>query len=259
VPTLAALLTRHDLGAHDLSSLRYITNTGAPLPPAHIRFLRESLPDVKIFSMYGLTECKRVSYLPPEEIDTRPDSVGHPMNNVEVFIANEQGELTSTGSGELVVRGSNVMEGYWGAPEETARILKPGPLPGQQILYSGDRFRIDAEGYMYFEARLDDVIKCRGQRVSPKEVENVLYEIEGVLGASVSGTPDEVLGTAVKARIAVEPGVVLTEQAVLRHCAGRLEDFMVPKEVEFVDGFATTESGKIKRHSSVPFPKERSN
>ena len=139
------------------------------------------------------------------------------------------------------------MEGYWGAPDETARILKPGPYPGQRLLYSGDRFRIDADGYMYFEARLDDMIKCRGQRVSPKEVENVLYEIDGVTGASVTGVPDEVLGTAVKARLSVDPAVSLTEQDVLRYCAARLEDFMVPQEVEFVSGFTTSESGKILR------------
>lgn len=250
VPTLAALLAKRDLGAHDLSSLRYVTNTGASLPPVHIRFLREALPHVRIFSMYGLTECKRVSFLSPEEIDKRPDSVGHPMDNVEVFVADELGRLAATGAGELVIRGSNVMQGYWGAPDETDRVLKPGGLPGQHLLYSGDRFRIDDDGYMYFEARLDDVIKCRGQRVSPKEVENVLYEIKGVIGASVSGTPDEILGTAVRARLALEPGVVLSQQDVLRHCSARLEDFMVPKEVEFVDSLATTESGKIKPQKS---------
>jgi len=247
VPTLAALLARHDLGAYDLSSLRYMTNTGASLPAAHIRLLRKSLPHVRLFSMYGLTECKRVSYLPPEEIDARPDSVGRPMDNVEVFVADEQGRLSVTGAGELVIRGSNVMQGYWGAPNETARVLKPGPFPGQSLLYSGDRFRIDADGYMYFEARLDDMIKCRGQRVSPKEVENILYEIEGVTGASVVGIPDEVLGTAIKARLSVDPAVVLTEHDVFRHCAAQLEDFMVPKEVEFVKSFPTTESGKIAR------------
>jgi acyl-coenzyme A synthetase/AMP-(fatty) acid ligase len=142
------------------------------------------------------------------------------------------------------------MQGYWGLPDETAEVLKPGPWPGQMLLYSRDRFRIDADGYMYFEARLDDVIKCRGQRVSPREVENVLYEIPGVIAASVSGIPDEVLGTAVKACISLDRSVTLTEQAVLRHCAGRLEDFMVPKVVEFVAELPVTESGKIRRTSS---------
>jgi len=252
VPTLAALFTRQNLSTCDLSSLRYITNTGAPLPITHIRLLRQALPHVQIVSMYGLTECKRVSFLPPEEIDERPGSVGHPMDNVEVFVADENGRLATHGTGELVIRGSNVMQGYWAAPEETARVLKPGPLPGQVLLYSGDRFHIDADGYMYFEARLDDVIKCRGQRVSPREVENVLYEIAGVTGASVSGIPDEILGTAVKARLSLDRSVTLTEQAVLRHCAARLEDFMVPRVVEFVDDFPVTESGKIRRASPAP-------
>jgi long-chain acyl-CoA synthetase len=247
VPTLLALLARHNLGEHPLSSLRYVTNTGAPLPPAHIRLLRTSLPHVRIFSMYGLTECKRVSYLDPSEIEARPDSVGKPMDNVEVFVRDDNGRLASAGVGELVVRGSNVMQGYWGLPSETARVLEPGPYPDQYLLRTGDRFRIDADGYMYFEARLDDMIKCRGQRVSPKEVENVLYELPGVTGASVFGIHDEVLGTAVKAVVAVDPAVTLTEHEVLRHCAARLEDFMVPKEVEFVASLPTTESGKILR------------
>ncbi len=247
VPTMAALLSRHNLGDYNLASLRYITNTGAPLPSPHIRFLRNALPHVQIFSMYGLTECKRVSYLPPSEIDVRPESVGKPMDNVEVFVADESGRLATTGVGELVVRGSNVMRGYWNAPEPTARALRPGLLPGQDLLYTGDRFRIDTDGYLYFEARLDDVLKCRGQRVSPKEVENVLYEIDGVIGATVFGIPDDVLGTAVKVCLVVDPAAALNELAVLRYCASRLEDFMVPKEVEFVDALPTTESGKILR------------
>jgi acyl-CoA synthetase (AMP-forming)/AMP-acid ligase II len=251
VPTLLALLARHNLSKHSLSTLRYVTNTGAPLPPAHSRLLRAALPHVRIFSMYGLTECKRVSYLDPAEIDRRPDSVGKPMDNVEVFVRDANGRLTSSGVGELVVRGSNVMQGYWGLPAETARVLDPGLYPGQHLLRTGDRFRIDADGFMYFEARLDDMIKCRGQRVSPKEVENALYELPGVIGASVCGIPDDVLGTAVKAIVSVDPAVTLTELDVLRHCASRLEDFMVPKEVEFVDSLPTTESGKIVRAHSV--------
>lgn len=247
VPMIAALLQRHDLATYDLSSLRYITNTGAALPPAHIAALRKSLPDVGIFSMYGLTECKRVSFLSPDEIDRRPTSVGKPMENVEVYVADEQGRLSESGEGELVIRGSNVMRGYWRAPEETAQVLRPGPLAGQQILYSGDAFRIDEDGYLYFLGRLDDVIKSRGQRVSPKEVENVLYELAGVIGAAVVGTEDPVLGNAVKAFVCVEPGVTLSERDVVHHCARRLEDFMVPKAVEFVQTLPRTDSGKILR------------
>jgi acyl-coenzyme A synthetase/AMP-(fatty) acid ligase len=122
-------------------------------------------------------------------------------------------------------------------------------LPGQHLLYSGDEFRIDSEGYMYFEGRLDDVIKSRGQRVSPKEVENVLYELTGVTGAAVVGLEDPVLGNAVKAFLTVDPATTVSEDDVLRHCAQRLEDFMVPKVVEFVATLPTTESGKISRRS----------
>lgn len=246
VPMLAVLLLKHDLSAYTLS-LRYITNTGAALPPAHIALLREHFPHTRLFSMYGLTECKRVSYLPPEEIDERPTSVGKPMDNVEVFVAGEDGTLRNHGIGELVIRGSNVMQGYWHAPEETARVLKPGPVAGQQLLYSGDLFRIDEDGYMYFMARLDDVIKSRGQRVSPKEVENAIYELPGVVAVSVVGVPDATQGALIKAVAHLDEGVMLSEQDVIRHCAQRLEDFMVPQVVEFVQHAPTTDSGKLHR------------
>lgn len=248
VPTLATLLLKQDLRGFDLK-LRYITNTGAALPPAHIASLRAQLPDVRIFSMYGLTECKRVSFLPPEDLGARPTSVGKPMDNVEVFVSDEHGTLSPTGTGELVIRGSNVMSGYWRSPEQTARVLKPGPLPGQHLLYSGDRFRIDDDGYMYFEGRMDDLIKSRGQRVSPQEVEHVLYEVPGVTGAAVVGTPDPILGQAVTAYVTLDTNAHLTEQDLLRHCTLHLEDFTVPKTVHVVDHLPQTSSGKIDRRA----------
>jgi long-chain acyl-CoA synthetase len=252
VPTLAVLLLKHDLAAYDLS-LRCVTNTGAALPPAHIAALRAKFPQVRLFSMYGLTECKRVSFLDPSEVDERPASVGKPMENVEVFVADEEGTLHESGVGELVVRGSNVMQGYWRLPEETARVLKPGRLPGEQLLYTGDLFRIDADGYMYFEGRFDDLIKSRGQRVSPKEVEHAIYELAGVTAVSVVGVPDEMRGCFVKAYVCREDSASLTEQDVLRHCAQRLEDFMVPRVVEFVSVIPTTESGKLHRRQMAAF------
>lgn len=246
VPMLAVFLLKYDLSAYDMS-LRYITNTGGALPPAHTFLLRERFPQTRIFSMYGLTECKRVSFLRPEEIDARPTSVGKPMDNVEVFVAGEDGVLRTSGVGELVIRGSNVMQGYWRSPEETARVLKPGPLPGESLLYSGDLFRIDEDGYMYFQSRLDDVIKSRGQRVSPKEVENVIYELPGVIAVSVVGVPDITQGNFIKAVAYLDEGVVLSKQDIIRHCAQRLEDFMVPQVVEFVRSAPTTDSGKLHR------------
>jgi amino acid adenylation domain-containing protein len=254
VPTLAALLLKHDLGAFG-SSLRYITNTGACLPPPHIFAFRRQLPHVRIFSMYGLTECKRVSYLAPDDVEARPTSVGKPMDNVEVFVADENGNLSSTGVGELVVRGSNVMSGYWNAPDATAHVLREGPFPGQYLLRTGDKFRIDEDGFLYFIGRLDDMIKSRGQRVSPKEVESSIYALPAVTGAAVVGTPDPILGMAITAFVTITPHATLSEQDVIRHCAQELEDFMVPKTVRFVDQLPKTESGKIDHRRLVALHK----
>ena len=248
VPTISAILLQLNLDRYDLSSLRYITNTGAALPVGHIRRLRRLLPHVRIYSMYGLTECKRVAYLPPEEIDRRPDSVGKAMPNVEVYIVDDRGNRVGPGVvGELVVRGSNVMKGYWGMPEETDRVLRPGPLPGEKVLYTGDLFRMDEDGYLYFIGRRDDIIKTRGEKVSPKEIENVLYSMDGVAEVAVYGVPDGILGQAVKAVVVPEKGANLTEQAIRRYCIEHLEDFMVPKYIEIRGSLPKTESGKINK------------
>jgi amino acid adenylation domain-containing protein len=248
VPTVTAILLQLDLRKYDLSSLRYVTNTGAALPTDHILKLRRLLPHARIFSMYGLTECKRVAYLPPEELDARPTSVGKAMPNVEVYLVDEDGRRMPPGSaGELVIRGSNVMKGYWGLPEATDRVLRPGAIPGEKVLHSGDLFRTDHEGYLYFVGRRDEVLKSRGEKVSPREVENVLYGLEGVAEAAVVGVPDAILGQAVKAFVVPKSGARLTAQVVLAHCKAHLEDFKVPKLVEFREGFPRTSSGKIDK------------
>lgn len=247
VPTVAAIIRQLDLTKYDFSALRYLTNTGAALPTQHVRELRAILPHVRLYLMYGLTECKRVSYLPHDQVDQRPDSVGRGMPNEEVFIVDESGTRLESGVGELVVRGSNVMQGYWELPEETARVLKPGALPGERLLYSGDIFRRDAAGYLYFVGRKDDIIKTGAEKVSPKEVENVLHSLEGVALAVVVGVPDPILGEAVKAVVTLRDGVSLTSADVRRHCAQHVEDFMVPKLVEFRTSMPTTPSGKIDR------------
>jgi amino acid adenylation domain-containing protein len=249
VPTIfAILLGLKDLGRRDFTSLRYITNTAAALPASHIRRLRELFPQARLYSMYGLTECKRVSYLPPAELDRRPNSVGRGMPNEEVYIVDEQGTRVGPGVvGELVVRGANVMLGYWESPDETAASLKPGPYPGERVLYTGDLFRMDEEGFLYFIARKDDIIKSRGEKVSPREVENALYHLDGVLEAAVIGAPDEILGEAVQAFVVLEEGSHLTEQEILTHCAEHLEDFMVPKAVKVVPELPKTSTGKIRK------------
>ena len=250
VPTMLAFLLQMDLTAYDLSRLRYVTNTGAALPTDYIRRLRELLPHAAVYSMYGLTECKRVSYLPSEQIDVRPDSVGKAMPNTEVYVVDDEGcKLGSGEVGELVVRGSNVMKGYWELPEETAKMLKPGPVPGEHVLHTGDLFRTDEEGYLYFVGRKDDIIKSRGEKVSPKEVENVLCDHPAIAEAAVLGVPDDVLGQTIRAVVSVCPPEELTEKDVLRHCATHLEDFMVPHAVDFCTALPKTSNGKVDKRT----------
>ncbi len=249
VPTIVAtLLQMKAFSNFDLSHLRYITNAAAPLPLAHARRLMELLPHVSIISMYGLTECQRVSYLPPEMLAQRPDSVGIPIPNCEVFIWDEEGrELNAGRVGELVVRGSNVMQGYWNAPEETAKFFRPGRYRGDALLCTGDLFRKDEEGYLYFVGRKDDIIKTRGERVSPKEIENIIYEMEGVVESAVIGVPDSVFGQAIKLFVVSNCAHHLTKDDILRHCKKHLEAFMAPKYIEFCDSLPKSSSGKIDK------------
>lgn len=254
VPTMFTMLSRlGTLGSRDLSSLRLVTNTAAALSERLIAEIGRMFPDATLFSMYGLTECKRVSYLPPSELARRPTSVGRGMPNQELWLAGPDGERLPPGStGELVVRGSHVMRGYWRDPEATAKRLRPGPNPGELVLHTGDIFRMDEEGFLYFVARTDDMIKSRGEKVSPREVENILARLEGVLECAVTGVPDELLGQAVKAYVVCRPGHQYTEREIIRHCANSLEPFMVPQQVEFLAELPRSPNGKIRIPAVTP-------
>ena len=248
VPTMLAILLQSDLSKYDLERLRYVSNTGAALPVDHIVRLRELVPHVAIYSMYGLTECKRVSYLPPDQIDCRTGSVGKAMPNTEAYLVDDEGHRLGPGAtGELVVRGSNVMAGYWELPEETDRVLKPGPLPGERVLYTGDVFRTDEEGFLYFVGRKDDIIKSRGEKVSPKEVENVLCHHPAVAEAAVLGMADEVLGHSIQGFVTFRDGKKPAARELLRHCASHLEDFMVPQAVHALPLLPKTSNGKVDK------------
>ncbi len=252
VPTIATVLLGMDLSQYDLSSLRYVTNAGAGLPPELARKFRAALPHVSLVLMYGQTECLRILYLESSDVDARPDSVGRGMPNQELWIVAEDGSTAGANTvGELVVRGPHVMAGYWQLPEETARKLRPGRLPGERVLYTGDLFRRDGDGYYYFVGRQDDIIKSRGEKVSPREVENALYALDGVLDAAVVGVPHPLLGQAVKAVIVAKPGCRLEARDVQRHCAANLEDFMVPSIVEFRDDLPKNERGKVMKRELI--------
>ncbi len=252
VPTIASSLVELDLRDYDFSSLRYMTNAAAALPTPIIRKLRAMLPHVDLFSMYGLTECIRASYLPPDQVDIRPTSIGRGMPNQEVYIVDEVGQRLGPGAaGELIVRGSNVMSGYWAQADETRKSLKPGPITGEKVLHTGDLFRMDDQGYLYFVGRKDDMIKTCGEKVSPREIEEVICSLEAVAEAAVLGVPDEILGQAIKAIIRLKDGAQLAKGDVVRHCAQQLEDFKVPTLVEFCDSFPMSPGGKIMKRELI--------
>ncbi|MDY7231857.1 class I adenylate-forming enzyme family protein [Hyalangium rubrum] len=249
VPTVFSILAEmKGLWSQDFSQLRFVTNTAAALPLKHIHMLRELFPSSRIYSMYGLTECKRCTYLPPEDLERKPTSVGIPIPNTEAWVVDEDGQRLGPGQvGQLVVRGATVMRGYWEKPEATAERLKPGPLPGEFVLYTGDLCRMDEEGYVYFVARMDDIIKSRGEKVAPKEVEATLTNIPGVKESAVIGVPDPTLGQAIKAFVVLEQGISLTEKELQRECLRSLEPFAVPRTIQFVSSLPKTSTGKIKK------------
>lgn len=254
VPTLWSLLAQPSSTLHrtPLSALRYITNTGGAMPQPVLATLRKILPDTKVVLMYGLTEAFRSTYLPPEELDRRPTSMGKPIPNTEILVVNEQGQLCKPGEpGELVHRGPTVSMGYWGHPDLTAKVLRPHPLlppelgTSELVCYSGDIVKMDEEGFLYFIGRRDTMIKSSGFRISPTEVEEAIFSIGTLRGVGVIGIPDEVLGQTIKAFVVLREGETVTQKAILEHCAERLPRYMVPKTIEVLPELPKTSSGKV--------------
>ena len=253
VPTLWSLLAQPQSGLHKtrFPDLRYITNTGGAMPRTVLTTLQNHLPSTTVFLMYGFTEAFRSTYLPPEELDRRPGSIGKAIPGTEIFVVNEHGLACKPGEvGELVHRGPTVSLGYWGKPELTSQILRPHPfLPpelqdGEKVCYSGDLVKTDEDGFLYYVGRRDTMIKSSGYRISPTEVEEVLYQSGRVRGAAVIGVPDEILGQHIKAFVVAnhEPP---NPEALIDFCAEKLPRYMVPKCVEYLAELPKTASGKI--------------
>jgi long-chain acyl-CoA synthetase len=251
VPTIYSIMLGMDLSVFDLSRLRYLTNAAAGLPVEHVKRVRRLFSKVELYLMHGLTEVARTMYLPSDQTDKRPGSSGVAIPGTELWIEDEQGRRLGHGEvGELVVRGRHVMRGYWGDPQQTAERFRPGPLPGERVCYSGDLFRTDEDGFFYFVSRKDDIIKCKGEKVAPREVENTLLSLPGIVHAVVVGVPDPILGQAVKAVLVADSPAPSVAQ-VLAHCRAQLEDHMVPKVVEFRTELPMTPNGKVKRSELV--------
>ncbi|MEW5977978.1 MAG: acyl-CoA ligase (AMP-forming), exosortase A system-associated [Acidobacteriota bacterium] len=254
VPTLWTLLSQPNstLCKHQFPCLRYITNTGGAMPQTVLAVLRQALPGTEIFLMYGLTEAFRSTYLPPEELNKRPTSMGKAIPNTEILVVNEEGKPCGPDEvGELVHRGPTVSMGYWGDPELTAKVLRPHPfLPtelkdAERVCYSGDLVKTDEEGFLYFVGRADAMIKSSGFRISPTEVEEVLYRTEELQGAAVIGVPDDVLGQVVKAYVVRKQGSKAEASDLIAFCSKHLPRHMVPRLIEFIDELPKTTSGKV--------------
>jgi long-chain acyl-CoA synthetase len=251
VPSLFHVLCGlQGLAERELPDLRLLTNTGQALPEASIAAIGRTFAGADLVSMYGLTECKRVSYLPADQLSVRPTSVGRAIPGTEAWVQAADGGIAAPGEvGELMVRGGHVMQGYWNAPEATAERLLPGRWPWAPTLATGDLFRADEEGYLYFVGRRDDLIKSRGEKVVPREVEEVLAAAAGVAEVAVVGVPDERFGQAVIAHVAPRAGERLDADVLRRHCAAHLESHMVPVRVVVHDGLPRTPNGKVDRRA----------
>lgn len=251
VPTVfAMMLSLHRRTPLAFPSVAKVTCAGGALLPSFHPGMREIFPNAAIIHMYGQTECMRVSALNPAMLAERPTSCGTAIPGTEVVVLSPDGVPVPPGEvGTLYVRGPHVTPGYFGAPELTAEIIRDGPPSGDRMLCTHDLFRVDEEGFLYFVGRSDEIVKTRGEKVSPTQVEDALHAIDGIREAAVVGIPDELLGEAVRAYVVLEEGSTLSEMDIIASCRSALESYKVPKEVVLLDGLPKTPTGKVMKRS----------
>lgn len=261
VPPLYIQLTQLTWPKSITEHLRYFANTGGRMPRETLEALRLHLPKTKPFLMYGLTEAFRSTFLPPEEVDRRPDSIGKAIPNAEILVLRDDGSPCAPNeSGELVHRGALVGMGYWNDLEKTAERYKPLPIhaPGREAglvlpeiaVFSGDTVRMDEEGFLYFIGRRDEMMKTSGYRVSPTEVEEVLYATKLVGECVAFGVDDDRLGHAIQIIATPPASGTLDINALLLECKARMPAYMVPSGIDVREGpLPRNPNGKIDRKS----------
>ncbi|MEY3201468.1 MAG: hypothetical protein RIR70_1018 [Pseudomonadota bacterium] len=254
VPPIWMQLAHLDWSARAKAHLRYIASTGGKMPRELVSALQSRLPKTRITLMYGLTEAFRSTWLPPEELATRPDSIGRAIPNTEILVLREDGTPCGVNEpGELVHRGAQVALGYWNDPQKTAERFRPLPRAAGEVrdeiaVFSGDTVRRDEDGFLYFIGRRDEMIKTSGYRVSPTEVEEVLYAAPAVMEAAVFGVPHPSLGEAIVGVVAAKAGAVIDEHALLRATREALPGFMVPlRLIELAAPLPRNANGKLDR------------
>jgi acyl-CoA synthetase (AMP-forming)/AMP-acid ligase II len=215
------------------------------MPVAHLERLVDALPGVRVFVMYGATEAgARLAYLPPEHLARKAGSIGRAISNVELRILREDGTEAKVGeTGEIVARGSNIMEGYWGDVEATREVLD------EQGFHTGDLGWRDEEGFFWVSGRKREMIKSGAHRISPREIEEALLECQDVEEAAVVGRPDEYLGEAIVAHVTLRAGSSVEPAALREFCRERLPEYKVPGEIVVRDEMPRTPSGKIQKKS----------
>jgi acyl-CoA synthetase (AMP-forming)/AMP-acid ligase II len=253
VPTIyAMMIASNKENGKTFPEIEKITNTAAALPAEFIPDLQKIFPNALIFKMYGLTECKRVCYLEPELIDVKPSSVGKAIPGTELFLLSPEGEPVLLGEpGILHIRGPHVMVGYWKKDDLSREMLKTWKLPGEKILCSNDWFEMDEDGFLYFLGRNDDIIKTRGEKVSPVEIENVIYKIQGVREVAALGIPDVLMGESIVVYVTTHQSIQLSEKEIQIACKNQLEQFMVPQKVVFLEEMPKSTNGKIDKKELV--------
>jgi acyl-CoA ligase (AMP-forming) (exosortase A-associated) len=254
VPTMWAHLADSEWPAGVSGHLRYITNSGGAVPAAALRKLQSRLPNTQVFSMYGLTEAFRSTYLHPAELAKRPGSIGKAIPTQECLVVRPDGTACAPGeTGELVHRGSLVALGYWNDAEMTKRRFRPlgdlNPGLGNEIaVWSGDLVRTDEDGFLYFVGRADQQIKTSGYRVSPSEIEEVVLEVPGVVEAVALGIPDDLLGSRIAVAVVAGAGESRDlREEIRQHCRMHMPAYMVPIHIRQVESLARNVNGKPDR------------
>jgi acyl-CoA synthetase (AMP-forming)/AMP-acid ligase II len=236
------LLRKSSIKERNLPSLRYVAQAGGRLPDSFIKELKQALTKVEIFIMYGQTEATaRLSYLPPIMLGEKLGSIGKGIPGTELKVIDKEGDEIKAGDiGEVVASGGNIMKGYFNDKEETDKVVRKG------YLYTGDLATIDDDGYIYIVAREKEIIKSGGNRISPKEIENTIIQIPSVIEVAVIGTPDDILGEAIKAFIVLNnEALKIDEKYIIEYCKDRLPSYKVPKYVVLLDGLPKNSSGKV--------------
>lgn len=254
VPPLWSQLADLSWSPEAAASLRYFTNSGGAMPGSTLTKLRTLLPNAQPFLMYGLTEAFRSTYLPPSEIDRRPGSMGKAIPNAEILVVHPDGTPCAPHEpGELVHRGSLVALGYWNDPEKTATRYKQAPgqpagiVTPELAVWSGDTVKMDEDGYLYFVGRRDEMIKTSGYRVSPNEIEEVIFATGLVADVVAVGVPHPTLGQAIVVIAAAAPGSGEAASKILDECKQQLPTFMVPIRIEYREALPRNPNGKYDR------------